>query len=747
MSASPSNRAQSDRRLIFATGAVFLALYLAWLLWGRSDATEQFWIGSLTILATALAGAGLATWAAMKAGPARAAWTWLAAGLWLWVAENLARMLVQAFEPGLLAQLNPLDGLYLAGAAALAVGLLRYPLPVRFRPSRLRLFMDITITSAALLTLVYLLFLKPWLASLPASGDPLSIAYPLSDLVLLLVLVNLYLAGDAEHTLLPFAWITLAVLAYALSNLAYNTFLNNSVYQPGSPIDLGWVAGDLFMGAAALSQTHLRPNWDSRLGHTLKQWIDRLRGLVPLLVTILLGWFVVLDWRLNDLVNPIGLWVTFILALVLIARQGMLAGELEFQQYASLVNSVAEPAFVCDGRGRFSLANPALLAAAGYERETELLGRYLDQLIDAGEESADLVRQGRRTAAQDAPAAGWSGEISLLRKDGSTLPVFLSLRPVLPAVSERLALAGTAHDLSLQKQQQADLQKAYLQIAADHTELEKLNAELELRVLEKTADLSEAYTRLEAQNEALLQLDRLKSDFVSLVSHELRAPLTNINSGIELLAYGTHPLGDRSSQTLRLVRAEIQRLTRFVETILDISALDAGRLPLYPAPMELASVVRVLKNQIAHLPGSERVVWAVPADTPSLLADEQALTSVLFHLLDNAFKYAPDGPITVSSGSKDGRGWVRVSDSGPGIPPESLPYLFERFYRSHSEDNQTVYGHGLGLYIVKRLLGAMQGEASVENLPGGGACFTCWLPLADEGDTRPVPAGKSGEEI
>ena len=78
----------------------------------------------------------------------------------------------------------------------------------------------------------------------------------------------------------------------------------------------------------------------------------------------------------------------------------------------------------------------------------------------------------------------------------------------------------------------------------------------------------------------------MKSDFVSIVSHELRAPLTNINGGIELLLTG-QTLPDRSRQTLHLVQAEIQRLTRFVETILDLSALDAGRLPLYPAPLSL----------------------------------------------------------------------------------------------------------------------------------------------------------------
>jgi two-component system OmpR family sensor kinase len=101
--------------------------------------------------------------------------------------------------------------------------------------------------------------------------------------------------------------------------------------------------------------------------------------------------------------------------------------------------------------------------------------------------------------------------------------------------------------------------------------------------------------------------------------------------------------------------------------------------------------------------------------------------------LDNGFKYAPDGPIEISAGAGISRAWIKIRDHGPGLSEGTLSNLFERFYRSDSEDDRAVYGHGLGLYIVKRLLDAMQGQVAAENVPGpvGGACFTCWLPLAD----------------
>ncbi|MGD0708490.1 MAG: PAS domain-containing sensor histidine kinase, partial [Anaerolineaceae bacterium] len=361
--------------------------------------------------------------------------------------------------------------------------------------------------------------------------------------------------------------------------------------------------------------------------------------------------------------------------------------------------------------------NPAFLAAAGYTTADELLSRSLNSFLSSSEPLNSTIR--------GPELQSWSGELQLRRKDGSELPIFLSLRPLFPAGNNHLALAGTAYDLTEQKRQQAALEAA-------HSQLEQLNQQLELKVDEKTASLSEAYARLEEQNVALHKLDELKSDFVSLVSHELRAPLTNINGGIELLLSGKHPLPQQASGTLELVQGEIKRLTRFVETILDLSALDAGRLPLYPAPLSLHNVVATLQTQMLHLEGTSRIRWEIPPDYPYLLADENALGSVLFHLLDNALKYAPTGSITVSVGVEGSRGWIKVSDEGPGIAPEALPFLFDRFYRSRVSDSQSVYGHGLGLYIVRRLLDAMQGTIAVENLPGGGACFTCTLPLIEE---------------
>jgi PAS domain S-box-containing protein len=658
----------------------------------------------------------------------RKAWSWLLGGLLFWLLGDLVRMAYQLLVPSLVYRFSLLDAIYLAGSLTFWVGLLIYPRQSRTAFGRLLTTWDAALTTAAVISLVWLVVLKPILDTVAAGaqGNPVAVLYPLADLGSLVLLMSVFLLSDAQQLPAPFGWICLALISFTFSDLAYASLLLQGQYQTGRLTDAGWVLGDLLVCLAALAQMkHIqqRPKSLPSLGTRL---LNRTQSLLPYLATLALGWYSIVQWQIYGQTDSLGLWVTVVLSLGLIARQGILAGEIELQKYANLVNSVAEPAFVCDNHGRLRLVNPALLTTSGYTNPKELLEQPLQKLLEATSQTGALLTLALKQ--------GWSGELSLRRQDGSLIPVSLSLRPLRPGGSERLALAGTAHDLTEQKQQQAALQAANQQITADRAELAQLNTSLEQMVAEKTASLTQAYQQLEEQHRSLQELDRLKSDFISMVSHELRAPLTNINGGIELLLAGAYPVSRRVRQNLMLVQAEIQRLTRFVETILDLSALDAGRAPLYPAPLALQTVVETLRQQMTHLSGTERVHWLSTADLPSLLADEQALTSVLFHLLDNALKYAPTGLITVSSGVKYERIWIQVDDEGPGISPEALPNLFDQFYRLNTGDSQTVYGHGLGLYIVRRLLDAMGGEIEVKNRPQGGASFICWLPLVVESE-------------
>ena len=727
LASQPQDTQTRARRSLRPLAAVFGLLYAAWLLWGRAEPWERVWMGGVTLLFAALLSAVLTTRAARRVGPGRLrqAWGWMSAGLWAWAVGDAVRLTAQALAADATLRLSALEYLYIPGALAVWVGLLRFPRQPRPLLGRLGLLFDLTLVSTGAVTLAWLWALQPVVDAQASAGASGLVLLPLGmDLLTLLLLLSLFLLSDPRSLPAPLGWVGLGLLAYLFSDLAYTAMLAGPGYQSGTLLDLGWVIGDGLLAWAALQAPVAQMNAEPPPAGRVRRWVVRLQGLLPLLTVVVVGWYSLVEWQLWGRFNPTALWVTLILGLGLIARQGILTGEVEMQQYANLVNSVAEPTFVCDSRGRLRLVNPALLEAAGYTHANDLLGRPLQQLVHPAEGTFAWIAAGLK--------GGWRGEIHLRRRDGQTLPVSLALRPILPARWGRLALAGTAHDLSLQKRQQAALQQAYEQIAADRTELEQLNAQLEVRVAEKTADLTQALEQLEAQNRALQQLDELKTEFVSLVSHELRAPLTNISGGIELLLGGSYRLPVRARGNLTLVQAEIQRLSRFVETILDLSALDAGRLPLYPAPLLLAAAVGPLRQQFMAHAQAQRLRWDIPADLPPVLADEQALNSALFHLLDNAFKYTPSGEIWAQARAEGRMVRVEVCDQGPGLDEAQIPLLFERFFRSNAGDSQAVYGHGLGLYIVRRLVEAMGGEVGAENRPEGGACFWFRLPRLEE---------------
>jgi signal transduction histidine kinase len=260
--------------------------------------------------------------------------------------------------------------------------------------------------------------------------------------------------------------------------------------------------------------------------------------------------------------------------------------------------------------------------------------------------------------------------------------------------------------------------------------LEELNTGLERKVAERTANLMDAYRRLEEQNKILQELDQLKSDFVSMVSHELRNPLNNLGGGLELLlARPKRKNGDQG--TLALMQAEVRRLTRFVESILDVSALEAGRLELHLAPISLVPILEQLNKHPGTAEATGRIQLEVQPDLPEVIAAQTALESVLRHLVDNAIKYAPEGPVIVSAARDDGQVYIRVRDFGPGIAEDKQKLLFERFQRLDARDSQSIYGYGLGLYLSRRLLEEMGSTLTFDAPEGGGARFSFSLQAAN----------------
>jgi signal transduction histidine kinase len=228
---------------------------------------------------------------------------------------------------------------------------------------------------------------------------------------------------------------------------------------------------------------------------------------------------------------------------------------------------------------------------------------------------------------------------------------------------------------------------------------------------------------------AYRQLDRLRTNFVSDVSHELRTPLTTIKGFVETLQDGAADDPAVRNRFLNTIAVETERLTRLTNDLLLLTRADAGRLDLHLASTDLVACVRRTVAQMAGCAREKRIVvtTGLPDGPVYVQADADRIHQVLVNLLDNAIKFTPpEGRVVVSLGDHA----VTVTDSGPGIPVDEIPHIFERFYRGdRSRARQGSDGSGLGLAIAKAIVEAHGGQIWATSEPGKGATFRFTLPL------------------
>ena len=230
-------------------------------------------------------------------------------------------------------------------------------------------------------------------------------------------------------------------------------------------------------------------------------------------------------------------------------------------------------------------------------------------------------------------------------------------------------------------------------------------------------------------------VEQMKSDFVSTVSHELRAPLTSIYGFAETLLRRDVLFSEDERQTfLGYVASETQRLTGIVDTLLSVARLDAGDLQVEVSPIDVRSVVSevVTSFEASAVGNGHRFVVDVPDEPLAAAADHEKLRQVLANLVDNAVKFSPEGgTVTVGARRNGSAVEVRVVDEGIGIPAGEREHIFRKFHRVDS-GGRTRGGTGLGLFIARGLVAAMGGRIWVDSDEGRGSSFVFELPLAAE---------------
>jgi signal transduction histidine kinase len=232
--------------------------------------------------------------------------------------------------------------------------------------------------------------------------------------------------------------------------------------------------------------------------------------------------------------------------------------------------------------------------------------------------------------------------------------------------------------------------------------------------------------------EELRRLSALRADFVSLVSHELRAPMASVVGSAQTLQQRWRELTpDQRESFLALIGSETERLAALVGDVLDTSRIEAGTFTYRFADVDVAAIVRDSVAGVSLAQDEVDITAEVHGELPPVRADRDRLQQVLTNLLDNAVKFSPAGErVTVSAYQQDSRVRVEVSDRGPGIAKEQQRLIFEKFGRGNSPGSPGKPGTGLGLFIARSIAEAHGGSLEVTSAPDRGATFTLSLPAS-----------------
>ena len=364
-------------------------------------------------------------------------------------------------------------------------------------------------------------------------------------------------------------------------------------------------------------------------------------------------------------------------------------------------------------QGAATLAGDARIGYSNL-RLAELLGEPLETLL--GGTLRRYVPADRQAEFDDALARASGGgsalETLLRRADGMLFPVLLTFSALAPSAD---AIGLLVTDLTMQRQHE--------QLTRALAERERLEGELRAAL----ADLSTS--------------DRRKSEFLAVLAHELRNPLAPISNGLQILRLGT---GD-ARPTLTMMQRHVTQIVRLVDDLLDMGRIDSGKIELRRRATDLVALVRDAVE--AADTECRRLDQTLEVDLPEtpipLDADPERLTQVIGNLLHNAVKFTPPGGrIRVGAAREAGQVVVRVGDDGIGIAPDQLGRVFELFAQVDQSLDRSRGGLGLGLTLVRELVGLHGGsvEAHSEGL-GRGSEFVVRLPLRDAPSAAvPVPA-------
>lgn len=420
-------------------------------------------------------------------------------------------------------------------------------------------------------------------------------------------------------------------------------------------------------------------------------------------------------------------------ALVRIIDQGRLQQaerELDHsvQRYEAIFTNATIGIIVCDEQGKIVSANQLADQQFGYPAG-ELNGLLIDELVPR---TASGSHEQLRQSFNKKPlvrAMGHNRDLFARRQDGSLFPVEISLSYF------RLddALYAVAYIVDITHKKEAESQ-----LIEQKAKVERLNADLEQKVADRTNALMNTLDQLERSKDELTRalaterkLGELKSRFVSMASHEFRTPLTGLQTSVTLAEkYAGDDQQDKRKKHFNRIRTSLKHLNDILEEFLSVGMIEEGKVETHPRQVNVAQLMSetVANMQGILKPGQE--VRTHLSCTDPIWLDPSLLRKIMVNLVANAVKYSgPESIVTVRVACLNHQLTIVVQDQGVGIPSEDQEHLFERFFRAKNVTN--IAGTGLGLHIVGRYVELMGGEVSLQSVLDQGTTVTLILPYAN----------------
>jgi len=387
--------------------------------------------------------------------------------------------------------------------------------------------------------------------------------------------------------------------------------------------------------------------------------------------------------------------------------------EVQERQLASITSASADAIIGIDRRGMINSWNRGATLLFDYDSE-DAIGESLGFILANPNGASDEFNWLIEAVEKNNYVRGY--ETVCTRSNGRPIDVELTATSIVDESSDLLGMSVILRDTTERKAREA--------------EIRRLNTNLNQQVAERTQLLGEKVGELATANVELKQVDQHRTELVSLVSHQIRAPLTNVRGAIERMQSDCLRLNSTCMSMFVVLQQQVSRLDNLVQDVLNATRIEAGELVLHREPISPFPIVTEVAKQFQARSTDRSILVSEKPGLPLVFADPDCTTEVLANLLDNADKFSsPNGKIEIDLQADQSEVIIRIKDYGSGLEEKALDRVFEKFYRADSSDSQATYGYGLGLYICRLLTEAQGGRIWAENHPEGGAVFSLSLPV------------------